>query len=146
MLVQEDSSYNIPKLEKIIIKIVPVLWIYTKFVNPTQEFSIQKWCPEKWHITCSPIWKCTPGYSGYKKLTFAVLSLKMTGTATYFLQTSTVPICSILPTASLLYYRFLLLFQKPSGILLGAFFWQETNESIWVKTLPKLFKKFHGES
>ena len=41
MLVQEDSSYNVPKLEKIIIKIVPVLWIYTKFVNPIQKFSLK---------------------------------------------------------------------------------------------------------
>ena len=41
MLVQEDSSYNISKLEKLITEIVPVLWTYTKFVNPIQEFSLK---------------------------------------------------------------------------------------------------------
>ena len=40
-LVQEDSSWNLPKIEKIIIKIVPGLGIYCKFFNPVQEFPLK---------------------------------------------------------------------------------------------------------
>ena len=41
MLEQDDSSQNLPKVGRIIIKIVSILGMYCKYLTPVQEFSLK---------------------------------------------------------------------------------------------------------
>ena len=76
-LVQEDPSWNLSKLEKIIIKIVPGLGIYCKFLTRFRNFHL-KVIPWKRHIHYSPIWKSLPpGYVYHFQVCFLCFILKL---------------------------------------------------------------------